>query len=229
MSSLAILTVITAVISYEHAYEVFRAARNTGLLAILGPLVPDMVIAVCSMALLAAARQGDERPWVAILALTGFIGVTVALNAAAGLRYGRGSALLAILAPVGYLTGLHILAGMLRRGRGLPGSKEIPVTCGHKVAMNLDEAIKAASPFLSQNELAANFTVSRATVRRRTGRLASSGRKASRNAVPAAAETVVTPATATPPGPSAAVAGQATAAARQPATAARSAANGAGR
>ena len=160
MISLAVLTVITAIISYEHAYEVFRAAHNTGLLAILGPLVPDLVIAVCSMALLAAAGQGDERPGVAIVALTGFIGVTVALNVAAGLRYGRGSALLAVLAPVGYLTGLHILAGMLRRRQDGASPGDAPADCGHQVAMNLDEAIKAASPFLSENELAANFTVS---------------------------------------------------------------------
>ena len=89
VGSLAVLTAITAVISYEHAYEVFTAAHNTGLLAILGPVVPDLVIAVCSMALLEAAGHDNGRPVRAYAALFVFIGVTIALNVAAGLRYCR--------------------------------------------------------------------------------------------------------------------------------------------
>jgi hypothetical protein len=177
--SLVVLTAITAVISYEHAYEVFRAARNTGALAILGPVVPDLVIAVCSMALLASAGQQagkTERPWVATVALFVFIGVTIALNVAAGLRFGRGSALLAALAPVGYLTGLHILAGMIRRGRGGGTPASVPATsaiCEHepaRPAMSLEEALAAAAPLMTQADLAEAFSTSRATVRRRLAR-----------------------------------------------------------
>jgi hypothetical protein len=157
--SLAVLTVITAIISYEHAYEVFRAAHNVGALAILGPVVPDLVIAVSSISLLAASRADIKRPTLAVAALTVFVVVTMALNVAAGVRYGRGSALLAVLAPAGYLVGLHILAGMMRRGRGGDAASAragimrgggggdpapapaTPAPCPHSVAASRDEAI----------------------------------------------------------------------------------------
>lgn len=148
--SLAVLTIITAIISYEHAYEVFRAAHNAGLLAILGPVVPDLVIAVSSIALLAAARAGMPRPGLAVAALTAFIGVTMALNVAAGLRYGRGSALLAVLAPAGYLVGLDILARMMAGGRdGSRAAADLTADdsgprCPHTVSATLEDAIWSA-------------------------------------------------------------------------------------
>lgn len=173
VAALAVLTAITAVISYEHAYEVFSAAHNTGSLAILGPVVPDLVIAVCSMALLASAGQQGKRPGVAYAALFVFIGVTIALNVAAGLRFGRGSALLAALAPVGYLTGLHILAGMIRRGRGGESPALVlaaAAPCEHEPALSLVEALTAARPHMTLDELAEGFEMSKATVRRRLAR-----------------------------------------------------------
>lgn len=146
VASLILLTLITAVISYEHAYEVFQAAHNRGVLAILGPVVPDLVIAVASVSLLAAGRAGFPRPRLATSTLAVFIGVTVALNVAAGLRYGRGSALLAVLAPVGYLAGLHILAGMMRGRAGASAAADdgSDAQCPHEPARTAEEAIRIA-------------------------------------------------------------------------------------
>lgn len=149
VAALVLLTAITAVISYEHAYEVFWAAHNRGVLAALGPVVPDLVIAVASVSLIAASRAGFPRPRLATFTLAAFIGVTIALNVAAGLRYGRGSALLAVLAPCGYLVGLHILASMMRRGRGgdgapAPAAPGSGPHCMHKIAQTADEAVRTA-------------------------------------------------------------------------------------
>jgi hypothetical protein len=172
--ALAALTAISATISYLHAYAVLQAAHNTGLVAVLGPVVPDLVIAVCSMAYLEARASDAEWPKAAIAALVAFIGVTVALNWIAGLQHGRGSALIAVLFPISYLVGLHILAGMIKRGRtaAFPGpAGGGPATTSHPQPLSTEAALRALVDSGSQRQLAELLGVPRSRIQAWTGRL----------------------------------------------------------
>ena len=166
---LAALSAITGIISYEHGLNVARWVGNSGLVAYLIPLVPDLMIVTSSITLIEAAAVKARRPWMAMVSLAAGIGWTVAMNVAAGSRHGTGGALLAGGVPVAFVATFESLLWLHRRGRGgeTPHpAPAAPATCGHVPAMNLDEAIRAASPHMSQVELAAAFGKSRTTIRR---------------------------------------------------------------
>src|ERR1700735_4259115 len=67
--TLAVLSVITGIVSYNHGLEVVRLVGNTGLVAFLVPLVPDLMIISSSLTLLEASALKAGGPPMAIAAL----------------------------------------------------------------------------------------------------------------------------------------------------------------
>ena len=161
------------------------------------PLLPDGLIYLSAVALYEAGQAKMPRPgWAMVGLILGCL-VTLAMNVAAGWPHGRGGAAVAALPPVVLFLALEILTGVLRRGRGggPPGSEAAasPVSCDHRPALSLDEAIQAAAPYMSQRDLAEAFGVGKTTVGRKL--------KASPEVVPIDAAGGVSP---NPPAPLAA-------------------------
>lgn len=159
-AALAALSAITGVISYRHGLDVARWVGNTGLVAFLVPLVPDLMIVTSSLTLMEAAALRARRPWMAMLSLVAGIGWTVAMNVAAGWQNGPGGALVAGGVPVAFVVTLESLLWLRRPMRSGPSA----AGCSHTPAMTLDEAIKAAVPLSSQRAVADAFEVSRSRV-----------------------------------------------------------------
>jgi hypothetical protein len=137
----SLIGVATAVVSYNHALFVVRLVGTTGRLAYLVPLFADGLILLCSTALYAAAQAGKHRPFAATAGLIFGIGVTVAMNVAAGISRGPALMLVDALAPAVFLLSLEVLIWLFRLGR--PGQQpDRPAQCPHGVASSLDEAIR---------------------------------------------------------------------------------------
>ncbi|GAA2092217.1 DUF2637 domain-containing protein [Actinomadura alba] len=114
---LAALAAITAIISYQHGLQVVRASGTTGWVAYLVPLVPDLSIAACSLAVLLAALHGLGRPPLAWAGLVFGVAATLCMNIAAGWTHGYAGALVSALAPVALLLSYETLMDMIRRIR----------------------------------------------------------------------------------------------------------------
>jgi Protein of unknown function (DUF2637) len=165
--SLAALSAITGVVSYEHGLEIVRLVGNAGLVAYLVPLVPDLMIVSSSLTLLEAAAMRERRPVMAMLALAAGIGWTVAMNVAAGWRHGTGGALVAAGVPLAFVLTFESLLWLYRRGRdgGFPlEPAAVPATCDHEPPLDLDAAIRAAAAHLSKRQIAIAFECGRPRV-----------------------------------------------------------------
>lgn len=124
----AALAAITGVISYNHGLDVVRLVGNTGTVAYLIPLVPDLMIATSSLTLIEASALGIRRPFMAMVALVAGIGWTVAVNIADGWRGGPGGALIAAGIPLAFVLTFESLLWLFRRGRGGPAVQPAPAT-----------------------------------------------------------------------------------------------------
>jgi hypothetical protein len=163
-ATMAAVSLITGVISYRHGLDVARLAGNTGLVAYLIPLVPDLMIVGSSLALMDAAAARSARPVMAMVALVAGIGWTVAMNVAAGWLHGPGSSLLAGGVPLAFVATFESLLVLYRRGRGGVCLQPAPATCDHVPPLSLDDAIRGAAPHLSKRKIAEMFEVSRPRV-----------------------------------------------------------------
>jgi hypothetical protein len=163
----AVMGLIAAVVSYRHALQVVRDGGTGGGWAYLPPLLPDGLIYISAVALYEAAHCGARRPRWAVAGLILGCLVTLVMNVASGWPDRNGSAWISALAPVVLFFALEILTGVLRRGqRGHEGQQ--PAGTGDRLpAMSLDEAMRAAAPFMSQRELAAAFRVGKTTAARK--------------------------------------------------------------
>lgn len=138
---------ITGIISYEHGLDVAHATGNTGLVADLFPLVPDLLIAMSSLVLVVASAMGFGYPGAAIAALVVGIGWTVAQNVAAGLRISPGDAVLSGGVPVAFVLTVELLLWLVRKVRRTratagAGQREAaqPVTTAAALRLLLDSA-----------------------------------------------------------------------------------------
>jgi hypothetical protein len=127
---LAVLSVITGVISYEHGLAVVQMVGNHGLVAYLLPLVPDLMITSSSLTLLEASARSVPRPPMAVAALVAGIGWTVAMNVAAGAAGGPGGALIAAGVPLAFVLTFESLLWMFRIGRAAATPQ--PGAAGHQ-------------------------------------------------------------------------------------------------
>lgn len=132
---LAALAVIAGTVSYVHGLEVARMTGSPVALAALIAAVADLLIVGCSRALLDAANHHEPRPKLAAFFLVAAIGVTVAMNVAAGWRHGLGGALVSAIAPVAFVAALEIFLGRrrrrARRERGEPVGSQAKL-CPHR-------------------------------------------------------------------------------------------------
>lgn len=128
---LAALSAITGVISYNHGLDVVRLAGNTGLVAYLVPLVPDLMIVTSSLTLIEASAIKAPRPLMAMAALVAGIGWTVAMNVAAGAAHGTAGALIAAGVPLAFVLTFESLLWLFRRGRNVSGNYVSDIPAGH--------------------------------------------------------------------------------------------------
>ena len=159
-AALAGVASIAAVVSYLHALAVVRAVGASGLVEWLIPFLADLVIVGASASLLDAARNGQRIPRLPVVSLAVAIGVTLAMNVAAGLGHGVAGALVAGWPAVAFILSLESLAGIIRRSR----RTEPDEACGHEPAGSLDEAILAARPSMSIRQLAEAFEVPKSRI-----------------------------------------------------------------
>jgi hypothetical protein len=164
--ALAGVSVIAAVVSYLHALEVVERVGAAAPVAYLIPFLADLVILGATSALIDAARQRQRMSPLTVLSLVAGVGVTLAMNVAAGYGHGAAGALVAGWPAVAFILALESLAGMVRRGRGGVSPQPAPAAPGQPPPLSLDDAITAAAPHLAKRELARAFEVPRSRVDR---------------------------------------------------------------
>jgi len=125
------VSLIAAVVSYLHALAVVQAVGARPPVSYLIPFLADLVILGASAALLDAARRRERLSPLAVFSLLAGIGVTLAMNAAAGWHHGTAGALVAGWPAVAFILALEALAGMVRRGRGGVIPQPAPAAPGH--------------------------------------------------------------------------------------------------
>lgn len=162
--ALAGVSAIAAVVSYLHGLAVVRAVGATGPVAYLIPFLADLVILGATTSLLDAARRQVAMPLLTVLSLLAGVGVTLAMNVAAGVGHGLAGALVAGWPAVAFILALESLAGMVRRGRGGESARPAPATSS-QAPLTLDEAIRAAAAEgVSKRQIALAFECGRPRV-----------------------------------------------------------------
>jgi Protein of unknown function (DUF2637) len=109
---------IAAVISYNDGLFVARLAGNHDRQAFLYPLLPDGLIVVCLLALVEGARMRPaQRSGWATCGLVLGIGMTLAMNAGAGVAHSVLDAVIDGLVPVVFFIAVEVVLWHVRRGR----------------------------------------------------------------------------------------------------------------
>ena len=132
-TALAGVSGIAAVVSYLHALAVVRGVGAKPPVAYLIPFLADLVILGASASLLDASRRRHPLPRLTVVSLVAGVGVTLAMNVAAGLGHGLAGALVAGWPAVAFILALESLAGMVRRGRDGAAVSAVPAACSHLV------------------------------------------------------------------------------------------------
>lgn len=167
-SALAGVSAIAAVVSYLHGLAVVQAVGAAGPVAYLIPFLADLVILGATTALLDAARERARMSLLTVMSLLAGVGVTLAMNVAAGFGHGLAGALVAGWPAVAFILALESLAGMVRRGRGGEPAGPGPAAAGQELPpppLTLDDAIRAAAAAgLSKRRIAEVFECGRPRV-----------------------------------------------------------------
>jgi hypothetical protein len=170
--ALAVVSLFAGIISYNHALDVVRAAGAHPPVAYLVPFLADFVILGASASLLTASRAGQRWPRWDVLALAVGVGMTLAMNVAAGDPAALPKWLVDAWPAVAFVLALESLAGMVRRGRGGAPPSTVPATqdaCPHGVAASAEDAVRLAfehgrdclGQAPSYRQLAARFGIDR--------------------------------------------------------------------
>lgn len=177
-AALAGVSVIAAIVSYLHALAVVQSVGVHPPVAYLTPVLADLVILGASASWVEASRRKGRVPPLTMLTAAAGIGVTLAMNVAAGLGHGLAGALVAGWPAVAFILALESLAGMVRRGRGSDTPQAVPATfpaaCTHLVPPGASTGEKAVAAWLhirdceggepKQREVARRIGVHHATV-----------------------------------------------------------------
>jgi Protein of unknown function (DUF2637) len=172
-TALAVLTAgVTAVISYQDAYELVTSHGEAGLTARLLPFTVDGLIWAASMVVLDASRRNQRVPRLAAWSLGAGIVATVAANLAHGIDHGLVSAwpalalvgsfeLLILLVKSGHRAGAGHCVGT---ASGLPvpaARQDVPPS-----AASLEQAVRARhSAGHSQRAIARELSIDRRKVK----------------------------------------------------------------
>lgn len=167
-TALAGVSAIAAVVSYLHGVDVVTRAGARPPVAYLIPFLADLVILGATTALLDAAKRRQSMSPLSVLSLVAGVGVTLAMNVAAGFGHGLAGALVAGWPAVAFILALESLAGMVRRARGGEFARPLPATCDHELPpppLTLDDAIRAAADAgVSKRQIALAFECGRPRV-----------------------------------------------------------------
>jgi hypothetical protein len=145
--ALAGVSLIAAVVSYLHALAVVRSVGAVAPVSYLIPFLADLVILGASAALLDAARRRQGMPGLVVVSLIAGVGVTLAMNVAAGWHHGTAGALVAGWPAVAFILALESLAGMVRRGQA-PAAVPRPARCPHTLPATASEPERIVAAFL---------------------------------------------------------------------------------
>ena len=112
------VTVIAAVISYQHAFELVRSHGESGVTARLLPFTVDGLIWAASMVVLDASRHGQSVPRLAAWSLGTGIVATIGANLAHGVGHGPVGALVSAWPALALVGSFELLMMLIRTGRG---------------------------------------------------------------------------------------------------------------
>ena len=120
-TALAVVTVsvVAAVISYQHAFELVRSHGESGVTARLLPYTADGLIWAASMVVLDASRQGQPVPRLAAWSLSTGIVATVGANLAHGVGPGPVGALVSAWPALALVGSFELLMMLIRAGRNV--------------------------------------------------------------------------------------------------------------
>lgn len=162
--ALAGVSVIAAVASYFHALAVVRAAGGEPPVAYLVPFLADLVILGASAGLLDASRRGQRRPALATVALVAGIGVTLAMNIAAGWPHGIAGALVAGWPALAFILALESLAGLLRGSRNETKFQSFSDSASQGEPLSTEQALQLLLATGSRRVLAEALSVPKSRV-----------------------------------------------------------------
>ena len=159
------IAAVAAVLSYFDGLFVARLAGNHDWRAWLYPLLPDELIVICLIALLAAKR----RPAWATSGLVLGIGLTLAMNVGAGMAHSLLDAVVDGFVPVVFFVAVEVFIGYVRRGRAEDVSatrsghlrRSTPSTVLESARTSMAETAAAGNP-LTRNQLQTRWRLSRA-------------------------------------------------------------------
>lgn len=115
-ASMVFLAAVAAVISYTDGLFLVRLAGNGDWRAFLYPLLPDVLIVICLIALL---EGGKRAKWPSFGLALG-IGLTLAMNVAAGVAHSVLDAVVDGFVPVVFFVAVEVFIGYVKRGRAAP-------------------------------------------------------------------------------------------------------------
>lgn len=130
-----LLSVVAAVVSYRHAYEVVTTYGESGLTALMVPLTIDGLIFASSMVLLDAARRGMPVPKLARFTLGLGILATLGANVATGLAHGPVGAVVAAWPAVALVLSYEMLMGIVRRATATVGNPTLATDASASVGV----------------------------------------------------------------------------------------------
>lgn len=169
--ALAGVSLIAGIASYFHALAVVQAAGATAPVSYLVPALADLVILGASADLLAASRSGQPRPALTMTTLAVGVGVTLAMNIAAGGGHGLGGRLVSGWPALAFTLALESLAGLVRRGRDGLAHPPVPAASIQE-PLSAAEAWEALAAATSQRRLAELLGVPRSRVQALSRQLA---------------------------------------------------------
>ena len=167
---------ICAWISYNDGLFVTQLAGNAGRIVYFYPLVPDVLIVICLLALREAASAGVDRSRWAVAGLRLGIALTLAMNIYAGWEHSVLAAIQDGAIPIVFFIAIEVVLWHVRHGRNnhgitegrsaTPGMVPSPVfTDAQTAALAMLERTTAAGNPLSQNKLMTQFRLSRGEAR----------------------------------------------------------------
>ncbi len=174
-ATVAMITVITAAISYEHEYELAHRHGQPPWVSSLLPFTVDGMIFGASVVLLWAAANGIRRPWRPLAVLLVGIGATIAANLAAGIGDGWLGAAVSAWSGLALIFISDVAMWLMNARRALAAGEDLrPVAACScpPPPTSLAEALPAARARLrdldepsGEQALAGRFGVSRHQVR----------------------------------------------------------------
>jgi hypothetical protein len=143
------VTVIAALISYAHAYELVAGHGEFGIAARVLPLTVDGLIATCSLVLLDCARRDRPAPRHAWALLAAGVAATLGANIVHGAGHGLIGALVAGWPALVAVGSFELLIRLLK-SRLAGGRSERTRSCGYEAEEHAPSGTAGAAEHLEE-------------------------------------------------------------------------------